>query len=141
MVPGLADIAEGFRPLYPMTVYVISGDDASGIAGMVYPSGGFLPTPAPTRTAAYWGDDFVRRTVPVKWQGSVAGSINLLAEDGDGEPARKRDWDASLHDGPWVTTGELWRAMERGTGMRGGQQAGRIHDFGGSEDFGYKRAA
>jgi hypothetical protein len=57
-VVGLADVDAGFKPLYPVTVYQLSGDDTSGIAGLLMPSGDFLPVPeAPPRIQRYWEFD------------------------------------------------------------------------------------
>lgn len=144
---GLADVAKGFKPNVPTTVYQVTGDDTSGIVGLLYPNGEFLPTPAPRRKATYWeheetlsyktieghdgkprvvGDSW--RTDEVLWDGSVAGSVNVLGEDGDHEgPINVREWDATLHEGDWITTGELWRALMRGTSMHGGRVPGRVH--------------
>jgi hypothetical protein len=37
--------------------------------------------------------------------------------------------DTNALTGDWITTGELWRAIERGTQMCGGPQAGRVHEI------------
>lgn len=145
-VLGLIDVANGYRPYYPTTVYQVSGDDTSGIVGLLYPNGDFLIASTPGKAAQYWefdetlgykkitvdskqyvvGDSWTRGEVT--WDGSVAGSVNVLGRDGDKEgPVNKREWDASLHDGDWITTGELWRALMRGTPMHNGPTSGRIH--------------
>lgn len=40
---GLFDIAVGRETAYPRTVYLITGDNTSGIAGRLLPTGEFLP--------------------------------------------------------------------------------------------------
>lgn len=40
---GLSDVARGRTALVPTTVYRVSGDSASGVAGRLLPSGEFLP--------------------------------------------------------------------------------------------------
>ena len=56
-VVGLEDIEKDYRPLYPVTVYQLSGDDTSGIAGLLFPSGEFRPVPTPRTIADYWEFD------------------------------------------------------------------------------------
>jgi hypothetical protein len=53
-VVGLSDVAAGYRPAYPVTVYQLSGDDKSGIAGLLFPSGQFLPVQPQRTTQRYW---------------------------------------------------------------------------------------
>jgi len=136
-------VASGYLPPYPVTVYTVDGDDTSGIAGMLFPSGEFIPVPGPRRHDVWAWDEHLGRRVNLGravWTGSVAGSINPNGRDGDKEgPINRREWDASL-GGDWVTTGELWRAMERGTGMRRGQTVGRVHTVV-AEDDGWRAAA
>lgn len=151
---GLADVAAGHRPLFTTTVYNISGDDTSGIAGLLYADGTFVPSPAPRTRARYWvheetlayvktpegrvvGDSWVLGEV--LWDGSVVGSIapasaeGLEEEDGSRPMVHVREWDGSLGT-EWITTGELWRALERGTAMSAGRQTGRIHNATGGSD-------
>jgi hypothetical protein len=149
-VIGLADVAAGYKPLFTTTVYQISGDDTSGIAGLLYADGTFVPSPAPRQKARYWvheetlryvkdpetgrvsGDSWVEGEV--LWDGSVVGSINpasaegLEEEDGSRPAVHVREFDGSLGT-EWITTGELWKALERGTGMHTGPQAGRVHEI------------
>ena len=40
---GLLDVATGRRTDVPQTVYLVSGDSASGIAGILYADGTFVP--------------------------------------------------------------------------------------------------
>jgi hypothetical protein len=54
---GLEDVEAGYRPLYPVTVYQVSGDDTSGIAGMLMPDGSFLEIHGQRREAAFWEFD------------------------------------------------------------------------------------
>jgi hypothetical protein len=64
-VVGLADVDAGYRPLYPVTVYQISGDDTSGIAGMLFPDGRFLEASEQRKTARFWEFDETLRYEPV----------------------------------------------------------------------------
>jgi len=147
---GLEDVARGHRVKYLTTVYNVSGDDSSGIAVMLYPDGEFVAVNPPKTEASFWefdetlayeryvdesGKERVRgnswTTAPVVWDGSVGGSINpnaLTGEEGDTDrkPISRREFDASL-GGDWLSTGELWKALERGTSMQGGPQAGKVH--------------
>lgn len=84
--------------------------------------------------------------------GDVTPQLNMIAdvsmfeEDGTGEEVEgelktfignkktavivnRRLNDTNAMTGDWITTGELWRAMERGTQMLGGRQAGRVHEL------------
>lgn len=153
-VPGLAEVAAGVRFAVPTTIYAISGDDTSGVAGLLMPDGDFIPVQAPKRTQRFWEFDETLKFEPVLddqgnripvqgpygktylatkgnswtegevvWDGSVAGSIDLLSQDGeDGDeersPVYRRLWDKSL-TGERETTGELWRAIRRGTAQTG----------------------
>lgn len=56
-VVGLESVRTGFRPLYPVTVYQLEGDDTSGIAGILYPSGNFFPVVKPRHVAKFWEFD------------------------------------------------------------------------------------
>lgn len=40
---GLNDVARGRTPEVPTTVYAVSGDSASGVAGLIFPDGNFIP--------------------------------------------------------------------------------------------------
>lgn len=40
---GLRDVARGRTCTSPTTVYIVAGDNASGVAGMIFPDGRFLP--------------------------------------------------------------------------------------------------
>lgn len=160
-VLGVADLASGSligKVSVPTTIYNVSGDDTSGIAGLLKPDGEFIATAAPRRTAAFWEFDetlryekvepqppanarFARRargnswtSGEVLWDGSVAGSVDSLGEDGDQQgPVNKRTFDASIM-GDWPeNNGELWRAIGRGT-TQGGRRVGRIHAHGTSDD-------
>jgi hypothetical protein len=56
-VVGLESVRTGFRPLYPVTVYQLEGDDTSGIVGILYPSGNFIPVVKPRHVAKFWEFD------------------------------------------------------------------------------------
>jgi hypothetical protein len=148
LIVGLQDVREGYRPLFLTTVYQVSGDDTSGIAGLLYPDGQFKSSEPPAATQAYWDHTEVPRyakradgrvvgnawfEADVVWEGSVVGSVSPFSaeglEDESGlRPAlHVREWDASLGT-EWVTTGELWRALERGTAMTG-RSEGRVHEI------------
>jgi hypothetical protein len=121
-VPGLRDVKAGARFPFPVTVYNISGDDTSGIAGLLMPDGEFKPTQAPLTRQRYYNFDSVPdyprnpdydgvngRPVmgdawveaEVVWDGSAAGSITQEAvevEKGDKLKVvvNRRLWDASI---------------------------------------------
>lgn len=162
-VPGLAEVEAGYRPPYPVTVYNLTGDDTSGVAGLLMPDGTFLAAPRPRAFQWFWeheetdryekvlnrfsnpSNESVFRVVGdswrvgrVVWDGSVVGSISQLLDgdetDKDRTLVNRRTWDANL-TGDWMTTGELWRALERGTGQTG-RQLGRRHDSGSDLDAG-----
>lgn len=153
-VPGLTDVMGGLKVDVPTTIYNLAGDDASGVAGLLKPDGEFVP--AHTDTAGvevpYWDGDenrYVKSGIgsdgkptfkswsfylgKVAWNGVVNGSIDLATYDGDDADlqeerhiVKRRVREASL-TGDWQTTGELWRAIRRGTGQRGGPEMGKIH--------------
>lgn len=148
-VPGLAEVAAGWRPLYPTTIYNVSGDDSSGVAGLLKPDGEFIAVKAKLATQRFWEheetDRYVEVTVPsdspyplstrivgdswregeVVWDGSAVGGIDLLGIDGDEtdeerNPVFRRTSTPDELTGEWPKNdGELWRAFERGTGMAG----------------------
>lgn len=143
-VAGMTDVMAGLKVAYPTTIYQISGDDTSGVAGLLMANGEFIAAQG-SRIGAqqrYWefeetdryittadgrvvGDSW--REGEVVWDGAVTGSINPFATDGDEKgPVNKREWDVAL-TGEWQTTGELWRAIERGTSMFSGPKAGVTH--------------
>lgn len=153
-VPGLAEVAAGWRPVYPMTVYNVSGDDTSGVAGLLKPDGEFIPVKRTRRTAAYWEfDETLKYEITVEahpedegrpvarvrgnswtsgevlWDGSVAGHIDLRAqsgEEGDEERTQvfRRTESASL-TGEWITKGAMWKSLETTQDSR---TYGRKHD-------------
>lgn len=148
-VPGLAEVAAGWRPVYPMTVYNVSGDDTSGVAGLLKPDGEFIPVKRTRRIAAYWEFDETLKYEPVEpqegslqqargnswtsgevlWDGSVAGHIDLRAqtgEEGDEERTQvfRRTKSASL-TGEWITKGAMWKSLETAQDSR---TYGRKHD-------------
>ncbi len=53
-VVGYEDVKAGYRPLYPVTVYLLGGDDTSGIVGLLFPSGEFIPTLEAKTSTPYW---------------------------------------------------------------------------------------
>lgn len=153
-VLGMEDIHAGVRVAYPTTIYNLKGDDTSGVAGLLYPTGEFLPTVPPRKTADYWEFDETLKyeQVPgelneagtgprvignswtsgeVLWDGSVVGALNLDALDGEETdlhrtPVKRRERCDNL-TGEWDTTGELYRALARGTVMENGPRAGKVH--------------
>jgi hypothetical protein len=162
-VLGVEDVEKGVRVAYPTTIYNLSGDDTSGIAGLLYPSGEFAQATEPPTTQRYWEHEETLRYVQVEgelneaglprvvgdswregevvWSGDVAGSIEPNAEEVyENQPVHKRTFDASLGS-DWMTTGELWKALERGTGMQNGPQPGKIHGVAITEDYGGWRQA
>ncbi len=56
-VYGLSDVHNGLHTLIPLTIYNISDDDRSGIAGLLMPDGTFIPTKPATRFVKYWEFD------------------------------------------------------------------------------------
>lgn len=81
-VYGLSDVEENLIPAtpFPITIYNLSGDKSSGIAGTLYPGGEFVPlpnlsAPQPTR----WWDDSCACFISgvTTWNGSNAGGIQL----------------------------------------------------------------
>ena len=165
-VMGLANVARGERVLYPTTIYNVEGDETSGVAGMLMADGEFRSTAAPLKTQRYWNSDETLHyekvdgelneagTGPrvvgnswcegeVFWDGSVAGEINHSALAGDEtdllrQVVSRRVVDSSLC-GEWATTGELYKAMERGTSMQGGRVPGKIHGSADTDNY-YKAA-
>ena len=157
-VPGLIDVMSGLKVLYPTTIYQTSGDDTSGVAGMLMADGEFVAAALPKSSAEYWEfdetlaynpvldeegnqihytDDYNERFTKVAadswtegevvWDGSVTNSVNPFAIDGDEKgPVNRREWDVAL-TGEWETTGELWKAIERGTSMLNGPKSGTVH--------------
>lgn len=149
---GITEVELGLRPLVPTTVYNVSGDDSSGIAGLIHPNGEFVRTAKALTSQRYWNFDetylykklddgrvvgYSWARVEVLWDGSVAGDIDVNALDGDESDAvflggtgrnriNRRTIDRSI-TGDWLSTGELWRALVRGTEMQGGPVAGKIH--------------
>lgn len=143
-VPGLSDVQQGIQVNVPTTVYNTSGDDASGVAGVLMPSGEFVQASSSkvNRLTKFWEFDETLRYVTkvegdtkrvvgdswrgaqVVWDGVVNGSISQASLDGADEDdsqsravVKRRQWDTSL-TGDWESTGELWRAIRRGTGQR-----------------------
>lgn len=152
-VPGLAEVAAGWRPAYPVTVYNISGDDTSGVAGLLKPDGEFIPVRRKRATARYWEFDETLKYEAVEpregspqlaqgnswaegdvlWDGSVAGHIDLLAKSGEANDSPETRTDVSRRvesaslTGEWITKGELWKALESITGHES-RSFGRKHD-------------
>jgi hypothetical protein len=153
---GLRDVGHT-KVSVPTTVYQKSGDETSGVAGLLFPDGKFIEASKPRvgTQALYWEFDETLayeqipgevtpegtprvvgnswRTGEVVWDGSVAGCIEIDALDGDDEDlhrqvVNRRVRDAALGD-EWPTTGELWKALERGTKMYAGQQPGATHQI------------
>ena len=155
-VPGLAEVAAGYRPVYPMTVYNVSGDDTSGVAGLLKPDGEFIPVRRAPATQRYWEFDETLKYDPVEaregspqraignswtegevvWNGSVAGHIELDGQSGDEKDEERasvyrRQESASL-TGEWITKGAMWKSLEtaqdsRSYGRKHDPQTGRTH--------------
>jgi hypothetical protein len=128
-VPGLAEVSMGFRPPYPVTVYQISGDDTSGIAGLLYPNGEFHPV-LPSRrgqpTECYDDSEPLNRIKhgTISWDGIVSGTIE------NGIHLKKDIVNRRTHDpnellGDYGVCGELWTAIGRGT-MQVGRTYGKL---------------
>lgn len=142
---GVAEVEQGLVKVnVPTTVYNITNDDASGVAGVLLPSGEFIRAAGSKvgGQARFWefdetlgyervNDENNRERVvgnswtegTVIWDGVVNGSLNLAglageAEDLKREVVKRRTKEASL-TGEWKSTGELWRAIRRGTGQAG----------------------
>lgn len=100
-VPGFSALSRGLvqkRP-YPQTIYLLDGDDTSGIAGTLEPSGDYRPLiPMPCPRPTEWWDDRLKRKVSgvCSWDGTIQGSLDLGPKGGP----HKRLWDASL-TGEW----------------------------------------
>jgi hypothetical protein len=128
-VHGLADVARGLKTLYPITIYNLSGDDTSGVAGMLMPDGTFVAAPKPVTEAWFWEHEETDSYIPmpngakwdptrkafahswrkgeVVWDGSAVGSLDFDAldgEEGDFQRQRvfRRNRDVSI-TGPWPT--------------------------------------
>ena len=56
-VVGLDMVRKGYRPLYTVTVYQLTNDDTSGVAGMLFPNGEFIPVHVEHSTQRYWEFD------------------------------------------------------------------------------------
>lgn len=151
LVPGIKDVEEGLRVNVPTTIYNLTADDASGVAGILMPSGEFIQSASPrvSLPERFWefdetlgyervkgedGKDRVRgnswTTGTVVWDGVVNGSVDLASLDGDDEEpirlvVKRRTHEASL-TGDWQSTGELWRAIRRGT-RQAGTEMGAMH--------------
>lgn len=145
-VPGLAEVALGYRPAVLTTVYNVSGDDTSGIAGMLWPSGEFTPLPKPRigEVISYIDDDEPlnrHKKAQICWDGNVGYEIEIatpvkvrieIPPSKDTESTRRyvarakhetcivnrRRVDRNELLGDIATSGELYRAMTRGTGQR-----------------------
>jgi hypothetical protein len=154
-VLGLEDIAKDVRVAYPTTIYNLTGDDASGVAGVLFPNGDFIAALPPRKVAAYWefdetlayeqveGELNEAGTGPrvvgdswtlgeVLWDGSVVGAVELHALDGDETDLErsivKRRVRCDNLTGEWDTTGELWRGIESGRSMAEmAQRPGKLH--------------
>ena len=146
-VLGLADVRFGVRVPVPTTIYNVKGDDVSGVAGLLFPSGEFLPAqPSKVGTLQpYWEFDETLSynkiaeqdpTQPFKrcaegdswaegevvWDGSVANSINqatLSGEEGDEEErvVVKRRMWDADLTEKRDSTGLLWDAIQSGRSM------------------------
>lgn len=160
-VPGLAEVAAGVRFSVPTTIYVVSGDDTSGVAGVLLPSGEFIKAASLVQKSRFFefsetdryvqvvdvdqdGNYFRRRVIgdswregEVVWNGGVNGSVDPLSLDGSDVPEEQEDeprfgpinrrtWEVNL-TGPRQTTGELWKAIRRGTSQAGGREDGKQH--------------
>lgn len=132
-VPGLAELAAGLVLMVPTTIYNISGDDTSGVAGVGFPDGTFIAAQPPKTTTRFWDFDETHEYVEladgrvvgnswrigeVVWDGSAVGSIHpdtLAGEDGDKlrEPVNRRMWTQELA-GDRPSASEQWRALRRG---------------------------
>lgn len=176
-VIGLNDVAEGIRVNVPTTVYEVSGDDTSGVAGLLFPSGEFIAKEVNRPTQKYWEFDETLKYEKVGaerneaglprvqgnswtegeviWNGHAAPvdhAITMKTDvyveveqkektNVDGETTlnpyvvsrieevtvNRREPDKNSITGDWITTGELWRSLERGTSMQGGPVPGRVH--------------
>src|SRR4051812_30042261 len=88
---GLLDVVRGRVPVVPTTVYKTAGDSASGVAGLLLPSGDFLPV-APSRqgevvTLHQDGETFTVETV---WDGATRSpEFTVTLEDGRTEVRRE----------------------------------------------------
>lgn len=80
---GLLDVVLGRLPLVPTTVYKSSGDSASGVVGLLLPSGVFLSASASRVgrevTLTQDGETF---TVETRWDGAVKAAP-FVNEDGE----------------------------------------------------------
>jgi hypothetical protein len=56
-VYGLSDVEDGLRTAIPLTIYHLSDDDTSGIAGLLMPSGEFIHTAPSSKVVKYWEFD------------------------------------------------------------------------------------
>lgn len=134
-VLGRSDVLAGAEVLVPTTVYEVTGDDASGVAGILFPTRAFTEASPEKLTAKYWeSDETLKYEVTVDadlndpskpvvrvignswargevvWNGTVAGSINQRGLDGDEDDGernivKRRFKDASIL-GDWPTKGD-----------------------------------
>jgi hypothetical protein len=149
-VPGLADVAMGWRPSSPTTVYQVSGDDTSGIAGRMTPDGVFHPClPSNVGKETYCLDEsqpLARdQWGTIAWDGIVTGTIEngvhverrvVTYPNGRGQKAHvevehnivnRRTHDPNELLGDYALGCELWNAIERGT-LQAGRTLGRVHE-------------
>lgn len=100
-VPGFSSLSRGLvqpRP-YPIQIYMLDGDDTSGIAGTLNPSGEYRPlVPMPCPHPIEWWDDNLKRKIAgiCSWDGTNQGSLELGPTGGP----HRRTWDCSL-TGEW----------------------------------------
>lgn len=80
---GLFEVSLGLRPPYPVTIYKVSGDSASGVMGLLQPDGTFLKKAESqmgrTVTVVQPPDEPV--TLEVRWDGAAPC---LTFEDDEG---------------------------------------------------------
>lgn len=88
---GLVDVIRGRTPNVPTTIYLAAGDSASGVAGLLFPNGTFLP-----KTSTDMGRTFSAGTLhdvkpapsepsveyEVAWDGAKPGE-EFVNEDGE----------------------------------------------------------
>lgn len=79
-VIGYEDVKAGYRPLYPVTVYLLAEDDTSGIVGILFPSGEFIPTIEPRKVTAYWEFDETLKYVAIPGAVTPEGTPRVVGD-------------------------------------------------------------
>ncbi len=122
-VLGLEDVALGRSVTSPTTIYLRRNRDRSGVMGILNPDGAYITKAASTTGMRITGLDEqgVRFEATISWDGAQRAPWSKTPVGYRDEKQTQpiyREHSKGLLLGDYPNSGELWRAIKLGRGMR-----------------------